>query len=115
MSPYSPLPGQRTFVRRYPESYTRDPTSGHRLPVWTQCNIDGVLSERAGNVPSFSVGVVMTQDAVFYTRDTLDTHDQIIDDDKTFEVLEIGEKRDEAEVLVYRACHLHILKLYKED
>ena len=116
MSPYSPLPGHRTFTRRIANfDVERDSVTGHRVPVFTEESIDGTLVEQFGDMPAFAVGVVMTQSAVLFTRDTVAKLDQIQDGTKLYEVRQIEDKYDSAGVLVYRVCHLHRLELYIDE
>jgi hypothetical protein len=107
------LPGTRTFTRRIASfDVIRDPISGHRIPTFIEAAIDGTLVEQSGDMPAFAAGLVMTQNAVFFTRDTVTELDQIRDGTKLYEVRQIEEKPDKVGVLVYRACHLHRLELY---
>jgi hypothetical protein len=116
MSPYSPFPGHRTFTRRIADfDVERDPTTGHRVPTFSEESIDGTLVEQFGDMPAFAAGVVMTQSAILFTQDTVAKLDQIQDGTKFYEVRQIEEKYDSASVLVYRACHLHRLELHVDD
>jgi hypothetical protein len=112
----SPLPGARTFTRRIANfTVTRDSVTGHRVPTFTETSITGTLVEQFGDMPAFAVGVVMTQNAVLFTRDTVNKLDQIEDGSKIFEVKEIEEKKDKDGDLAYRACHLRRLELYIDE
>jgi len=115
MGTLSPLPGSRTFTRRASAfDVTRDTFTGHYVPTFTESSITGVLQQQNGDMPAFAVGVVMTQSAILYTRDTVVKLDEIKDGTTYYKVQHIEEQYDKADVpnLVYRACHLQLMDIH---
>lgn len=62
-------------------------------------------------MPAFAAGMAIVQNAILFTRDTVNKLDEIIADSKYYKVLDIHEEFDSDGDLVYRACHLQLLDI----
>jgi len=60
----------RTFTfKRLKKADSPETLTGQDLPVYDDYECQGILVSKGANLPSFAVGVVMTEDAVFFTLD----------------------------------------------
>jgi len=107
------LTGSRTLTRQIANYHVaRNMISGERVPTFADRTVSGVLIEEHGDMPSFTAGIVMTQDALLLTQDGFASGDRVYDNGKRFEVKQIEEKIDSSgKGFLFRAVHLHRLIL----
>jgi len=102
----------RSTLRTATWSGTRDTFTGQRVPTFAETTITGTLVERTGEMPNYAAGMLITQNAILFTRDTVHKLDEILADSKYYKVTDIHEEYDKDAALVYRACHLQLMDIH---
>lgn len=69
---------QSLTVKRASWMVSRDSTTGHRIPTYSDITIDGLLVERGGVAPSFAGGYIVRNDAELWFLGSLQLKDHVI-------------------------------------
>jgi len=98
---------------------TRDSTTGHRNPTYTDTEtIVGVLIERGQSMPSYAAGVSCLLDAVLFTVDPVNPLDKIYDADinRYYRVMGKPEEKPNPESMgggfAFRVCQLTVMRFH---